>query len=875
MKLIRIFFAALSMLISFSGLFADVLKVGLDGTHAYTSIQTAIDASADGDTVLVDPGRYYENISFNGKNITLASLELLTGDSTYKYRTIIDGRQLNSVIQIQNEESNVTIRGFSIVNGKGIINSEYGTSRGGGLLVNSMSGSRSITIINCHITENQAYYGAGVHLGYCHATLSGVSVHHNTGGMGAGVYFAGSYNQYHVTFDPLNRCSIYSNYAGRGSDLYIDQASPTHVVVDTFTVANPWSFYASAVPRNTSIHNPFTFDILNTVHEEVNHDLYVAPWGDDTNSGLSPDAPMQSIFAAMYRIASDENDPKTVYIADGHYSPSLNNQLFPLPVKSHTRLIGESREGTILDLEHTQNRIDVAAHSVGFTISNLTIINGGGGIASRYATDCTISNVTIDNLSNENSALGIYLYNSSGNIDIKDVSISNVNSNNYAHGIRISHLSGSVNLYNVDVSSVYSRSHLPLLQIETSGECDVIMDRFSFSNSFRNANPVAGSVFEIVPLDESATRLRIEVRNSAFYNIYQGNHYLVGAFNSLNDSLFIENCTFAGFNGGTTALSAHGTSVFITNNIFHNPVSSSQVWIPNYSSQGLLSHITIQNNNIFGGTGGVINSTPQNNLVWGENNTSYDPLFSLEGNRPYTLSMYSPLIDTGMQPLSGLAASGLDAGGNERLWDGDGDGIAIIDVGAYEYQPLYIPQNLSAAIWQSQVLLSWEMPGSDRGLSGYRVYRDHLLHAELSGEGSTFFREQISEADTLVYEVAALYGSVESARSDSVVVVITPVDISDALAPAVPALMINPNPFSAKTQIHYSLPRQLKVEISVYNLRGQKVSSLEKENKSSGEHFLAWDGRDGKGEPLGSGIYLLRFEAEGFPAILQKMMLVK
>jgi hypothetical protein len=302
---------------------------------------------------------------------------------------------------------------------------------------------------------------------------------------------------------------------------------------------------------------------------------------------------------------------------------------------------------------------------------------------------------------------------------------------------------------------------------------------------------------------------------------------------------------------------------------------STQLWITNSLVSGVPSHTTLHNNNILGGTGGVSNSSPQDNLVWGDNNTSYDPLFSLEGNRPYTLSMYSPLIDTGMQPASGLAAPDLDAGGNERLWDGDGDGVAIIDVGAYEYQPLYIPQNLSASIWQGQVLLNWEMPASDRGLSGYRVYRDHLPHADIHGEGSSYFREQISEADTLVYEVAALYGSVESAKSDSVVVVFTPVDISDALAPAVPGLAINPNPFSAKTQIHYSLPKQLKVELSVYNLRGQKVRSLETEIKSSGEHILAWDGRDDRGEALGSGIYLLRFEADGFPVKLQKMMLMK
>jgi hypothetical protein len=81
-------------------------------------------------------------------------------------------------------------------------------------------------------------------------------------------------------------------------------------------VANPWNFYAPAIPSNPNITNPYTFDILNTVHTEVNHDLYVAPWGDDGNSGISPDQPMKSIFRAMYNIASDSDNPKTVHVAN-------------------------------------------------------------------------------------------------------------------------------------------------------------------------------------------------------------------------------------------------------------------------------------------------------------------------------------------------------------------------------------------------------------------------------------------------------------------------------------------------------------------------------------------------------------------------------
>ncbi len=46
----------------------------------------------NGDTVLVHPGVYRENINFNGKNITVGSLFVTTGDEDYILQTVIDGQ---------------------------------------------------------------------------------------------------------------------------------------------------------------------------------------------------------------------------------------------------------------------------------------------------------------------------------------------------------------------------------------------------------------------------------------------------------------------------------------------------------------------------------------------------------------------------------------------------------------------------------------------------------------------------------------------------------------------------------------------------------------------------------------------------------------
>src|SRR5260370_4753660 len=83
---------------------ANVLNV--PGT--YSTIQAAIDASTNGDTVMVAPGTYFENIDFKGKLITVQSAQ---GPIV----TTIDGSNLPPAVNLStNETSAAFVHGFTI-----------------------------------------------------------------------------------------------------------------------------------------------------------------------------------------------------------------------------------------------------------------------------------------------------------------------------------------------------------------------------------------------------------------------------------------------------------------------------------------------------------------------------------------------------------------------------------------------------------------------------------------------------------------------------------------------------------------------------------------------------------------------------------------
>ncbi len=84
-----------------------------------------------------------------------------------------------------------------------------------------------------------------------------------------------------------------------------------------------------------------------------------------------------------------------------------------------------------------------------------------------------------------------------------------------------------------------------------------------------------------------------------------------------------------------------------------------------------------------------------------------------------------------------------------------------------------------------------------------------------------------------------------------------------------------PNPFNPETTISYQLKKSGFVNITVYNLKGEKVKTLVNETKSAGHYLQKWTAKDNYGKSISSGVYFYRFSVNGKNYSVKKCLLLK
>jgi hypothetical protein len=267
----------LTAVISASILAGQIIHVPGD----YPTIQQGINASVQGDTVLVAPGEYHENLNLNGKNIVLCSDYALTGNLNDVMTTIINGDSpvhpdtASCILIVSGEDSTAVVEGFTITGGNGTKwEDEHGPgnfyTEGGGFLIQYSSpsiknniirnnkatnygsgivsagggaircGDGNPHILNNLIVYNQGRYGGGLVLNYSGAEIRNNIFAWNTGGQdyGGGGLWLLSNGDSPVIVHNNTIVNNHSALGGGGIRLWSSQAQITNNIIWGNTAVN-------------------------------------------------------------------------------------------------------------------------------------------------------------------------------------------------------------------------------------------------------------------------------------------------------------------------------------------------------------------------------------------------------------------------------------------------------------------------------------------------------------------------------------------------------------------------------------------------------------------------------------------------------------
>jgi len=83
-----------------------------------------------------------------------------------------------------------------------------------------------------------------------------------------------------------------------------------------------------------------------------------------------------------------------------------------------------------------------------------------------------------------------------------------------------------------------------------------------------------------------------------------------------------------------------------------------------------------------------------------------------------------------------------------------------------------------------------------------------------------------------------------------------------------------PNPFNPETWISFQLAKRDHTTLKIYNIIGQEIVSLVDGMRETGVHTVRWQGSDGDGRPVPSGVYLYVLTSGEYSAV-RKLLLIR
>jgi len=214
---------------------------------------------------------------------------------------------------------------------------------------------------------------------------------------------------------------------------------------------------------------------------------------------------------------------------------------------------------------------------------------------------------------------------------------------------------------------------------------------------------------------------------------------------------------------------------------------------------------------------------------------------SVDGGQTWTPVSGLPVADIHQM----IAATGVNAPGINQLWVyGEADA------------PFILSSTDGGATWQQQTI-------------GGAVV-DPMYHMSAVSFGAS---SDSVHTFGITFDIASLARGGQVFNYRERLGFVTSVNEQSSLPLEYTLLQNYPNPFNPETRIRFQLAKPDRVALKIYNTLGQSVRTLVDEFMPAGSFEVLWDGKDGNGHRMPSGVYLYRIETGGLVQSKKMLML--